>query len=86
MPLVRGEYPDEAVRRVLLGILPHRRETLDQIARDHHVAPDDPFALLGELGEDCPGAMQYVRAERVDAMLDAEVGTVAWLSEKEVAR
>ena len=85
MPLVQAEYPDEVVRNVLSGILPDRRATLDEIARDHHVATDDPFALLGVLGEDCPGAMQYVRPERLDAMLDTDGGTVAWLTERDVA-
>lgn len=85
MPLVQRTYGDTAIRSVLSGILPDRRATLEQIAREKHVAPDDPFALLGVLGEDCPGAMQYVRPGRVRALMRRTGGSIAWLTEEQLA-
>lgn len=86
MPLVGSAYGDPVVRTVLSGVLPDRRLTLEAIAREQHVSPDDPFALLSVLGEDCAGAMQYVRPERVATLMKpSSRRDIRWLSEPELA-
>jgi serine/threonine-protein kinase HipA len=48
------------------------------------VRSPSPFALLEHVGEDCAGAVQYVRPERLDAVLDRKPIPVQWLTEREV--
>lgn len=45
----------------------------------------NPFALIANVGEDCAGAVQFVRPERLDAVIDSEGGDIAWLEEAEIA-
>src|SRR5262249_42801651 len=67
------------------GLLPENPLVIDRWARHFQVSPADPFALLAHVGEDCPGAVQLVPTERVDAMLRGRAPRVQWLSEAEVA-
>jgi serine/threonine-protein kinase HipA len=48
------------------------------------VSAGNPFALLRHVGEDCAGAAQFVRPERVDALM-ASKGDIQWLDEDQVA-
>jgi serine/threonine-protein kinase HipA len=82
LPLVRARYEDPAVRPVLAGMLPERPETLARIGREHQIPTDDPFALLAVLGEDCPGAMQFVPPDRID---ESKRGSIHWLTERQLA-
>jgi len=45
----------------------------------------NPFALIANVGEDCAGAVQFVRPERLEAVIDSEGGDIAWLEEAEIA-
>jgi serine/threonine-protein kinase HipA len=66
MPLTAGEYPDETVRPFIWGLLPDNDETLNQWGRRFSVSPRNPFAILGHVGEDLPGAVQAVSPEKLD--------------------
>lgn len=85
MPLVREAYAHEPVDLYLQGLLPDNGEVLAALARRHQVAASDAFALLATIGEDCPGAIQFVRPERVDAVLRGDADGVVWLSDDDVA-
>ncbi|WP_411281012.1 HipA domain-containing protein [Gemmatimonas sp.] len=85
MPLQRSTWSDRAVRMVLGGWIPDRAESLERIAAEFHVAPDNPFAILGVIGQDCPGAVQFVQPEHLDDLRAAGSGHVAWLTESELA-
>ena len=84
MPLAGGAYGDAPIRLYLDGLLPDREEVRRRIAQDHHIAHDDAFGLLGVLGEDCPGAVQFLRAERVP-LPEPHEPAVTWLTEHELA-
>ena len=84
MPLVGGEYGHALVAAFLRGLLPDNELVLERWARTYQVSPTNPFALLCHVGEDCAGAVQFVRPERVDALAAGD-GGVKWLTEPEVA-
>ena len=84
MPLARPEHGDGPILAFLWGLLPDNEQVLQRWARTYQVSAGNPFALLRHVGEDCAGAAQFVRPERVDALL-AGKGEVHWLDEDEVA-
>ena len=69
MPLAKARHENDVVEPFLQGLLPDNREILTAWGRRFGVSPSSPFALLGEVGEDCAGAVQFVREERIDALL-----------------
>jgi serine/threonine-protein kinase HipA len=49
------------------------------------VSAKNPFALIANVGEDCAGAVQFVREERLDAVLGGGPMQVEWLDDEQVA-
>ena len=84
MPLGLSEHPHEKIDAFLWGLLPDNEATLNRLGREHHVSPRNAFALIGATGEDCAGAVQFVRPERIDA-LNKDAAKVQSLTEKEIA-
>lgn len=85
MPVAAAEHGHAAIEAFLWGLLPDNAAILDQWARRFHVSPRNPFALVAHVGEDCAGAVQFVRPERVDVCLAADAEPVEWLDEHAVA-
>ena len=85
MPLVVGEHEHAKVEPWLWGLLPDNEAILARWGRRFHVSARNAFALLGAVGEDCPGAVQLVRPERVDEILRDNEQQVEWLTEADVA-
>jgi serine/threonine-protein kinase HipA len=83
MPLAQRTH-DDAIRPYLLGLLPDNEKVLERWARTYHASARNPFALLGHVGEDCAGAVQFITPDRVESQLARE-GGVTWMSEAEVA-
>lgn len=81
MPLARQHHDDRIVRPWLWGLLPDNDRVLQRWARTFGVSARDPFALLRQVGRDCPGAVQ---------LLDEQPGgapppdTVEWLDDAAV--
>lgn len=84
MPLAQPDHGDGPIRAFLWGLLPDNEQVLQRWARTYQVSAGNPFALLRHVGEDCAGAAQFVRPERVDALM-AGKGEVQWFDEDEVA-
>ena len=61
MPLSTRTYRDKIVRPYLWGLLPEDPTTRKCVATDTGVSPNNPFALLGVIGLDYPGAVQFCR-------------------------
>lgn len=72
MPLSNPRHPDAAIRPFLWGLLPDNDQTLESWGRRFGVSPRNPFALLGEIGEDLQGAIQMVPAARLGALRKRE--------------
>lgn len=85
MPLALSEHPHDKIDAFLWGLLPDNEGTLNRLGRDHHVSPRSAFALISAVGEDCAGAEQFIRPERLDALNAAAPADIQWLTEKEIA-
>ena len=85
MPLAAGEHEHARIEPWLWGLLPDNEAVLARWGRRFHVSPRNVFALLGAVGEDCAGAIQLIRPDRVEAILGDESRNVDWLTESEVA-
>lgn len=84
LPLATRVHRDASVRPFLWGLLPDNEQVLDRWGRTYQVSPQNPFALLRHVGEDCAGAAQFVVPERVDAVVTGD-GGVEWLDDTGVA-
>jgi serine/threonine-protein kinase HipA len=84
MPLAQRDHGAGPVRAFLWGLLPDDDQVLQRWARTYQVSAGNPFALLRHVGEDCAGAAQFVRPDRVDAVMAGEA-EVRWLDTNDVA-
>jgi serine/threonine-protein kinase HipA len=85
MPLAAAEHGPAVVEPFLWGLLPDNESVLDRWARKFQVSARNPFALLANVGEDCAGAVQFVRPERLDEVQSGAADKVEWLDETEIA-
>ena len=85
MPLAVTDHDDAAIRPFLEGLLPDNGEALRAWGSRFHVSPSNPFSLLRFVGEECPGAIQFARPERVESLLGSGGEAVDWLTEREIA-
>lgn len=86
MPLVLAEHEHGRIDPWLRGLLPDNEAVLARWGQRFHVSPRNAFALIGAVGEDCAGAVQFVTPGRVPAFLDAGRDTVEWLEVGGVAQ
>lgn len=85
MPLAAAEHGHRPVEAFLWGLLPDNAAVLDRWARRFQVSARNPFALMGHVGEDCAGAVQFVRPERLDEVIGHGPSEIDWLDEAGVA-
>jgi|ERR1700693_2327895 serine/threonine-protein kinase HipA len=85
MPLSPDEQGHRKIHPFLWGLLPDNEIVLGQWARKFHVSPTNVFGLISNVGEDCAGAVQFVKPERLDAVRSAGPPEVQWLGEAGVA-
>jgi serine/threonine-protein kinase HipA len=85
MPLTLQSHPPGRVDPFLWGLLPDNEHVIQRWARKFGVSAGNGFALIGHVGEDCAGAAQFVRPERLDALADGRDEGIEWLTEDEVA-
>lgn len=85
MPLVVAEHEHVKIEPWLWGLLPDNEAILARWGQRFHVSPRNAFALLGAVGEDCAGAVQLVRPDRVDEILRDDSQHVDWLTEADIA-
>ena len=86
MPLVVPEHGHRVVEAFLWGLLPDNDTTLSRWGRKFQVSPRNPFKLISHVGEDCAGAVQFVRPDRSAGLLSrSKAPRVRWLTENEVA-
>ena len=86
MPLAAAEHGHARVDGFLWGLLPDNDRILENWARRFQVSPRNAFRLIGNVGEDCAGAVQFVRPERLEAMRTEPTSReIAWIAEKEIA-
>ena len=71
MPLALSEHSHAKIDAFLWGLLPDNDRVIQTWAQRYHVSPRYSFGLIAHVGEDCAGAVQFVRPERL-AMLMRE--------------
>jgi serine/threonine-protein kinase HipA len=76
MPLAMLSHDDKAIRPFMWGLLPDHDDTLGNWGRRFGVSPRNPFALLGEVGEDLQGAIQMVPPEKLGDLKKREGATL----------
>ncbi|MCB1560239.1 MAG: type II toxin-antitoxin system HipA family toxin [Xanthomonadales bacterium] len=82
LPLAAATHQGDVVEAVLWGLLPDNEHTLQRWATQFQVSARNPLALLANVGEDCAGAVQFVRADAMDALAH---GNIEWLDETAIA-
>jgi len=85
-PLLGESHSGPAVEAFLWGLLPDNASVLGQWARRFQVSANDAFGLLGHVGEDCAGGIQFVRPERVSALRSQTRSSIERLTEPEIGR
>ena len=86
MPLTAVRHGQSSIEPFLWGLLADNARVLERLAQRHQVSAKNVFRLLSHVGEDCAGAIQLVRPERLEQL--SEPGTtkaVEWLSEEDIA-
>lgn len=85
MPLVVQEHGHAATEAFLWGLLPDHETVLQRWGQRFRVSARNPFRLLEHVGEDCAGAVQFVKPERVDLLLkNLRKPLVSWISDKDL--
>jgi serine/threonine-protein kinase HipA len=85
MPLAATEHGHAVVDAFLWGLLPDNAHILDRWGRRFRVSARNAFALIAHVGEDCAGAVQFVRPDRLKTLLGSKSGAVQWLDTAAVA-
>ena len=79
------EHGHRVVRRFLWGLLPDTDAVLNRWGRRLRVSPRNPFRLIEHVGEDCAGAVQFVRSDRLENLLaEGTEPKVSWMSSNEL--
>ncbi len=87
MPLAATEHKHELINSFLWGLLPDNEKILEDWAKKYHVSARNAFGLISHVGEDCAGAVQFVRPERREEMQrEITAAEVEWLSEEDIAQ
>lgn len=85
MPLAAAAHPHTAIEPFLWGLLPDNDVVLTRWAQRFQVSPRSALALLTHVGEDCAGAVQFVRPERRHAFTVANAADIDWLTDADIA-
>lgn len=85
MPLADIEYRHRAVFSYLWNLLPENPAVLQRWAQQFHVSAANPAKLLAHVGEDVPGAAQFVPPERLDEIRHERKPAIHWMTADEVA-
>jgi serine/threonine-protein kinase HipA len=82
MPLALREHPHASIEPFLWGLLPDNPQTLEEWGRYFQVSPRNAFRIISHVGEDCAGAVQFLREDSGEP----RVSGVQWLDVEEFSR
>ena len=86
MPLTLVEHGNSKTDPFLWGLLPDNEKVLDQWGKKFQVSSRNAFGLIAGVGEDCAGAVQFVRPDRLDAILGKQPPEIEWLTPGDIAQ
>jgi serine/threonine-protein kinase HipA len=85
MPLTSIDHPHRTVEPFIWGLLPDNNDVLKSWGKKFQVSQRNAFDLLSHVGEDCAGAIQFVRQEKIDSVLPEAQPEPDWLTEAKLA-
>lgn len=85
MPLAASEHSHDLIDAFIWGLLPDNALIVESWAKKFQVSARSAFALLSHVGEDCAGAVQFIRPERLHAVLNSGPGDIDWVDESNIA-
>jgi serine/threonine-protein kinase HipA len=85
MPISAAVHPNSALEPFLWGLLPDNELVLDRWARKFQVSARNAFKLISNVGEDCPGAVQFFRPERYSDLEAGDEPQISWLTPADLA-
>ena len=85
MPLAAKNHSHAAIAPFIWGLLPDNDQVLARWGQRFGVSPRNAFKLISHVGEDCAGAVQFVRPENLEAALKCDMPDPDWLTEANVA-
>ncbi len=68
MPTSRARFRGKFITPFMWGLLPDNSEVRARWAKDFGVSAENPFALLGHIGRDCAGAVEFVAGDLLDSI------------------
>lgn len=71
LPIAHAEHVGPNVEAFLWGLMPDNEVVLERWGRQYQASPKSVFALLEHVGEECAGAAQFARPERVESLLSS---------------
>lgn len=86
LPLARKVHSDAAIRPFLQGLLPDNPAVIEAWGKRFQVSARNPFDVIKHVGEDCAGALQFVRPERLDLILSGVLDSLTPLTEDGLAK
>jgi serine/threonine-protein kinase HipA len=86
MPLALAQHGHAKTDPFLWGLLSDNQMVLDQWAKKFQVSARNAFSLISVVGEDCAGAVQFVRPERLEVIIGAAPAEIEWLDEADIAK
>jgi len=86
MPLASAEHAHSKIEAFLWGLLPDNDRVLENWGKRFQVSPNNAFRLIANVGEDCAGAVQFVRPDRLEQLRSEPAAReIAWLTEDDIA-
>lgn len=71
LPLEEGSMTGQRVETYLRGLIPEDPRALTALGREHHIDPTDVIEVLGVIGKDCAGAVQFCLESEIPAVRHA---------------
>ncbi len=85
MPLATTRHGHKVVETFLWGLLPDHEGILRQWGKKFKVSHRNPFQLLWHVGEDCAGAVQFIRSDQIENWSKkSRPGGIVWMKESEI--
>jgi len=84
MPLSEAPYRQRFIKTFLSNLLPESPAVLEAWEKKYHVSRNNPFGLLKHVGEDCPGALQFVQSERLAEYQHPGPAQIQWMTLNEL--
>jgi serine/threonine-protein kinase HipA len=85
MPLTEAPYRQRFIKTFLSNLLPESPAVLEAWEKKYHVSRNNPFGLLKHVGEDVPGALQFVQPDRLAEYQNPGPARIQWLSIPELS-